>query len=195
MEVHEDLSLDVIKQHFVECPRESDKEEVLKNRILPACDKLGQTIVFVKQRKAAKRLHMALHEAGWKCTSISGDMQFEERDRVIDEFRKGLTKILIATDVLSRGFDQSTVTLVVNYDMPVTRDGHPAFETYLHRIGRSGRFGLKGAAFNLVWGAGDKRINDMISRHFDHHIKSVPYDSDDTFETVLQEAGLMSRDD
>ena len=46
--------------------------QVLKNRILPACDKLGQTIVFVKQRKDAKRLHMALHDAGWKCTSISG---------------------------------------------------------------------------------------------------------------------------
>ena len=56
------------------------------------------------------------------------------------------------------------MTLVVNYDMPVTKEGHPAFETYLHRIGRSGRFGLKGAAFNLVWGANDRKINEMISR-------------------------------
>ena len=79
----EDLSLDVIKQHFVECPRESDKEEVLKNRILPACDKLGQTIVFVKQRKDAKRLHMALHEAGWKCTSISGGKPDGRRRTVV----------------------------------------------------------------------------------------------------------------
>jgi hypothetical protein len=58
-------------------------------------------------------------------------MRHEDRDRVIDEFRKGITKILIATDVLSRGFDQSTVTLVVNYDMPTTKDGQPAFETYV----------------------------------------------------------------
>ena len=105
----EDLSLDVIKQYRVLCPTEQSKEDVLKDRILPACDKLGQTIVFCRTRKGASSLHHGLLGAGWKCTSISGDMRHEDRDRVIDEFRKGVTKILIATDVLSRGFDQSTV--------------------------------------------------------------------------------------
>ena len=56
---------------------------------------------------------------GFKCTAIEGQMQNEDRDRVIKEFRDGQTKILIATDVLSRGLDVSTVTLVINYDMPV----------------------------------------------------------------------------
>ena len=80
-------------------------------------------------------------------------MQHAERDRVVREFRDGTTKILISTDVLSRGFDVSQVTLVVNYDVPVERDQRtPNYETYLHRIGRSGRFGRKGAAFNLVAG-------------------------------------------
>jgi hypothetical protein len=80
-------------------------------------------------------------------------MQHAERDRVVREFRDGATKILISTDVLSRGFDVSQVTLVVNYDVPVERDQRtPNYETYLHRIGRSGRFGRKGAAFNLVAG-------------------------------------------
>jgi ATP-dependent RNA helicase DDX19/DBP5 len=139
---------------------------------------------------------------------LQGDMPFEDRDRVVGEFRRGETKILISTDVLSRGFDVSQVsmllllllllllcllfdwfllhaciassgfslasavcwfhhlitcavillllqvTLVVNYDMPVERDQRtPNYETYLHRIGRSGRFGRKGAAFNLITGA------------------------------------------
>jgi superfamily II DNA/RNA helicase len=61
------------------------------------------------------------------------------------------TRILISTDVISRGFDVSTVTLVVNYDLPVKHDTRePDYETYLHRIGRSGRFGNKGVAFNFV---------------------------------------------
>ncbi len=80
-------------------------------------------------------------------------MAFADRDRVVGEFRRGETKILISTDVLSRGFDVSQVTLVVNYDLPLERDGRtPNYETYLHRIGRSGRFGRRGAAFNLITG-------------------------------------------
>jgi ATP-dependent RNA helicase DDX19/DBP5 len=134
-------------------------------------------------------------------------MEKEARDRVVEEFRSGTTKILIATDVLARGFDVTQVppaggslhplhngvtsapclhssmhvfstahhltrccflcqvTLVVNYDVPVERDSRkPAFETYLHRIGRSGRFGRRGAAFNLVNGA---QVGISMLRHAD----------------------------
>ena len=77
-------------------------------------------------------------------------MQPQERDQVIDQFRKGASRILIATNVLSRGFDVSSVTLVVNYNMPYTPNKAPDYESYLHRIGRTGRFGRKGAAFNFL---------------------------------------------
>ena len=92
---------------------------------------------------------------GHKCTSIDGGLEKEARDRVVREFREGTTKVLISTDVLSRGFDVTQVTLVINFDVPTERSDIrvPAYETYLHRIGRSGRFGRKGAAFNLVTGA------------------------------------------
>lgn len=94
-----------------------------------------------------------LESDGHKCTSIEGGMDMVARDRVVKEFREGTTKILIATDVLSRGFDVTQVTLVINYDVPTEKDQRtPAYETYLHRIGRSGRFGRKGAAFNLTCG-------------------------------------------
>ena len=124
-------------------------------------------------------------------------MQNVDRDRVIKEFRDGQTKILIATDVLSRGLDVSTVTLVINYDMPVEYQNPsvPNFETYLHRIGRSGRFGKKGAAFNLLLGENERLVLDQIERHFEHMVPEVTLNDDDTFESILTAAGLMSPDE
>ena len=106
--------------------------------------------------RALPRLGDGLRDAVVAAAAVpafQGDMEAADRDAVVNEFRDGVTKIHIATDVLSRGFDVSQVTLVVNYDVPVERDARtPAYDTYLHRIGRSGRFGRKGAAFNLVCG-------------------------------------------
>jgi ATP-dependent RNA helicase DDX19/DBP5 len=128
---------------------------------------------------------------GHRCTSIQGGMDKDARDRVVREFRDGTTKILISTDVLSRGFDVSQVTLVINFDVPVERDVRvPAFETYLHRIGRSGRFGRKGAAFNLVSGPAEQRCVDEIAAYFKHDIPEVPFDDEDAFVGVLKKAGL-----
>ena len=188
----ENLSLDVIKQFRVECANVAAKEEVLSEMILKSAEKLGQTIVFVHTRARASELHTKLERKGWPCTSISGGPQHDHatRDRVIKEFRAGTTKILIATDVLSRGFDHASVTLVVNFDPPVTQDGKPAHETYLHRIGRSGRFGRKGAAFNLVCTPAERAVVDAIAAHFKHDIPAVPSNDLDRFEEVLQQAGL-----
>jgi len=186
----EKLSLDVIKQYRVNCPSIEAKEIVLKDMIFPAAEKLGQSIVFVRSRVEAHRLHRTLEREGFKCTSIAGDLPPEQRDLVISEFRSGTTKILIATDVLSRGFDHATVTLVINYDPPMSQSGHPAFETYMHRIGRSGRFGRKGAAFNFVATQEERRTVDAIAAHFQRDIPEVPYNQEEAFERVLKEAGL-----
>jgi ATP-dependent RNA helicase DDX19/DBP5 len=191
------LSLDVIKQHRVVVGSVEAKDVLLKEKIFPLCDKIGQTIIFVRTREGARRLHASMNAAGYKCTVIEGQMEHSDRDRVVQEFRNGLTKILIATDVLSRGLDVSTVTLVINYDMPV--DFHnprsPNYETYLHRIGRSGRFGNKGAAFNLILGDSERAIMDQIELHFNHKVPEVQFNDDLTFEKVLEEAGLMSKEE
>lgn len=187
----ESLSLDVIKQYRVVCPTASSKVKVLSDMIFPQCEKLGQTIIFVRTRETARALHAAMEKEGHKCTSIEGGMEKEARDRVVREFRDGTTKILISTDVLSRGFDVTQVTLVINFDVPTERDVRvPAFETYLHRIGRSGRFGRKGAAFNLVTGEAEKRTIDEIAAYFKHDIPEVPFDDEDKFVQVLKDAGL-----
>jgi ATP-dependent RNA helicase DDX19/DBP5 len=190
----EELSLEVIAQYSVRVPSPRDKASVLKNMIFPNCEKLGQTIIFVRTRNEARALHAAMEQEGYRCTSITGDMQMHDRDRVVREFRDGATKILISTDVLSRGFDVSQVTLVVNYDAPVERDQRtPNYETYLHRIGRSGRFGRRGAAFNLVAGEEDARVVDSIARYFARDIPEVAWDDEEAFIEVLRKAGLTDQ--
>ncbi|EFJ52048.1 hypothetical protein VOLCADRAFT_103235 [Volvox carteri f. nagariensis] len=182
----EQLSLDVIAQYNVRCPDRNAKTRVLKEMIFPNCERLGQTMIFVRTRESAKGLHYDMEREGYKCTSITGDMQPGDRDRVVQEFRDGTTKILISTDVLSRGFDVSQVTLVINYDVPVERDGRtPAYETYLHRIGRSGRFGRKGAAFNLMCTPQDADVMTRISTYFKKPIKELKWDDEDEFVDVL----------
>ncbi|CAD7699818.1 unnamed protein product [Ostreobium quekettii] len=187
----EELSLEVIKQYRVNVPQKEDKVWVLLQQILPNCEKLGQTIIFVRTREMARVLHGMLTKDGFKCTAISGEMPFDKRDQVVNEFRSGVTTILISTDVLSRGFNVDEVTLVVNYDIPTDRNREPAYETYLHRIGRSGRFGRKGVAFNLCvsnWNDGD--ILDRISEYFQRQIPEVQYDDEEVFLKILKDAGL-----
>lgn len=185
----EELSLDVIAQFNVKCPNRDAKVRVLKEMIFPNCEKLGQTIIFVRSRDMAKELHNQMEKEGYKCTSIQGGMDHGDRDRVVQEFRDGITKILISTDVLARGFDVSQVTLVVNFDVPVERDGRtPQYETYMHRIGRSGRFGRKGAAFNLVCGFEDEKIVQMISSYFSKPIQELQWDDEDKFVEVLEKS-------
>jgi len=191
----EELSLDRIKQYKVHCPDKDTKLIVLREIIFPMAENMGQTIIFTRTKATCRAVHQQLNAAGWKCSSVEGDMMHEDRDRVIKEFRDGTTKILIATSVLSRGFDHDTVTLVINYDMPVERDGKtPAYEDYLHRIGRSGRFGRKGAAFNLVHGDAEKKVMDSIASYFDHGIEEVAFDNEDAFELALVKAGLANKE-
>ena len=90
-----------------------------------------------------------LREKGYKPSLImGGQMENAERDRQIERFRKGEDTMVITTDLLSRGFDMPTIQLVVNFDVP-QRKGQPEYETYMHRIGRAGRFGMPGIALTL----------------------------------------------
>eukprot|EP00494_Astrolonche_serrata_P002371 UN02377 len=92
------------------------------------------------------------------------------------------------------GLTQAQVNLVINYDMPIkynTRD-EPDYEVYLHRIGRAGRFGRKGAVFNLLCGQTDEVVMTKIEDYFQHKVPEVPnWKSEDNFETALKDAGLL----
>ena len=105
----EELSLDSLKQYKVYCPDERSKIMVIKDKILEMGQKVGQTIIFVKTRNSASMLHKSLVEYGYEVTTIQGALKQEDRDKIVKEFKEGLTQVLISTDLLARGFDQAQV--------------------------------------------------------------------------------------
>ncbi|KAA8516622.1 hypothetical protein F0562_016872 [Nyssa sinensis] len=190
----EELSLESVKQYKVNCPDELSKIMVIKDKIFELGQKLGQTIIFVRTRNSAGMLHKSLVDYGYEVTTIQGALKQEDRDKIVKEFKDGLTQVLISTDLLARGFDQSQVNLVVNYDLPVKFDSpsEPDYEVYLHRIGRAGRFGRKGAVFNLLCNDRDKSIMSKIEQHFNIQIAEVgSWKSEEDFEDALKKAGLL----
>ncbi|KAM7263446.1 hypothetical protein ACFE04_001129 [Oxalis oulophora] len=185
----EDLTLESLKQFKVNCPDELSKILVIKNRIMEFGENMGQTIIFVRTKKNAFMLHKALVDFGYEVTTIQGALGQEERDKIVKEFKDGLTQVLISTDVLARGFDQQQVNLVINFDLPIkyTAQTEPDCELYLHRIGRAGRFGRKGAAFNLLCGSRDEMVMSKIEQHFGITVPEVPrWDSDEDFKAALK---------
>ncbi|KAL9455321.1 hypothetical protein AB3S75_010686 [Citrus x aurantiifolia] len=188
----EELSLESVKQYKVYCPDELAKVMVIRDRIFELGEKMGQTIIFVRTKNSASALHKALRDFGYEVTTIMGATIQEERDKIVKEFKDGLTQVLISTDVLARGFDQQQVNLIVNYDPPVKHGKHlePDCEVYLHRIGRAGRFGRKGVVFNLLMDGDDMIIMEKIEQYFDIKVTEVR-NSEEDFKAALEAAGLL----
>jgi ATP-dependent RNA helicase DeaD len=118
----------------------------------------NQTIVFVRTKVRCDQLFRTLRDGGMNVRALHGDMSQGARDGVMLAFKGGRVPILVATDVAARGLDISTVTHVVNYDVPTSPD------TYVHRIGRTGRVGRSGRAITFVE-ARQKRELEAIERH------------------------------
>jgi len=110
-----------------------------------------------------------MHARDFTVSAMHGDMDQKERDVIMREFRSGSSRVLITTDLLARGIDVQQVSLVINYDLPSNR------ENYIHRIGRSGRFGRKGVAINFVTDD-DKRMMADIEQHYHTQIDEMPMD-------------------
>ena len=160
--------LDVIKQLWIDTRGyEGGKLEFLAD--IYSLLTIGQSIVFVRTRREADTVHRTLSEAGYTCSVLHGEVDTWQRDATMEAFRQGESTVLIATNVLARGVDVDNVCLVVNYDVPVDREGNPDFETYLHRIGRTGRFGRKGTAINLIATQRDVEVLAAIEGHFAKH--------------------------
>ncbi|KDO23815.1 hypothetical protein SPRG_11246 [Saprolegnia parasitica CBS 223.65] len=180
----EKLSLDGIKQFWIDCKSQAHKYDVLSD--LFGLLNVGKSVIFVQSRETAKKLTASMREKGHSCGILHGaDMALEVRDKVLDEFRLGTTKVLITTNVLARGIDVLGVSLVVNFDIPVNRDNQPDPETYLHRIGRTGRFGRKGAAINFVHDNKSKRDLAEIENYYEKEIVMAPADDLEALEKLL----------
>ena len=125
---------------------------------------------------------------GHAVTVLHGKFDAEQRDKVIDDFREGRSKVLITTNVIARGIDILQVTLVINFDMPVDQFGKPQFETYLHRIGRTGRFGRTGVSINFVHDEKSYKEMKAIEEYFGKEITRVPTENYMDIEKYLKKA-------
>ena len=137
----DELTLDGITQYYIEI-HEQYKMDALMD--IYKYISIGQAIVYCNKKNKADEIKYILDGKNFAVSTLHGDMLQKEREEIMAEFRSGKTRILITTDILSRGIDVQQVSLVINYDMPK----YP--QTYIHRIGRSGRFGRKGTAINFV---------------------------------------------
>jgi len=126
-----------------------EKLDVLMD-LLPRCD--GLTLVFVATRRDAENIEHFLRSESVNAESIHGNRNQQERERALKSFRDGVSPILIATDVAARGLDVPNVKWVINYDLPNTID------SYVHRIGRTGRCGNTGTAISLVGNKENKNV-------------------------------------
>jgi len=115
---------------------------------------------------------------------LHGKLEAAQRDGVIDSFRAGKSKVLITTNVIARGIDIANVNMVVNYDLPTDQYGRPDPETYLHRIGRTGRFGRTGVSVNFVHDNKSMAVMNAIEEHFDRKMVQLPEDLDEAEEII-----------
>jgi len=161
----DELTLEGIRQFYVSVEKEEWKFDTL-------CDlydtlTVTQAVIFCNTRQKVDWLASKMKESNFTVSAIHGDMNQDDRDRVMEEFRSGSSRVLIATDLWGRGIDVQQVSLVICYDLPMSRD------LYIHRIGRSGRFGRKGVAINFVRNEDVRTLRD-IERFYSTQIDEMP---------------------
>jgi ATP-dependent RNA helicase DDX19/DBP5 len=175
IEHDEELVLEVIKQLWVDT-RQYPGGKIMFLADIYALMTIGQSIVFVETRSEADDVHATLSGAGYSVSLLHSNLEADERDSTMQDFRNGASSVLITTNVLARGANVDNVCLVINYNLPTDRHGHGDYETYLHRIGRTGRFGRKGTAINLVDTEHSHRVLEEIQTHFNATMTHVEAD-------------------
>lgn len=204
------LTLEGIQQLYIDCKNDKGRFTVLSD--IYGYLSVGQSIIFVQVRQThqfffflivltyptslfalqtrntATELTKQMLAAGHTVSLLHGgeDMSSAQRDKVIDDFRDGRTKVLITTNVLARGIDIPQVMLVINYDLPLNQDGKPDTETYLHRIGRSGRFGKKGIAINFVYDQQSMRNLKLMEEFFGRPINQFDANKIENIQPMLE---------
>jgi translation initiation factor 4A len=168
----DELTLEGIKQFYISVEREEWKLDTL-------CDlydtlNITQAVIFCNTRRKVDELTSKMRSREFTVSSTHGDVGQKERDIILTEFRTGSSRVLITTDLLARGIDVQQVSLVINYDLPRN------LENYIHRIGRSGRFGRKGVAINFVT-TEDHRTLRELEQFYNTQIEEMPASVADLF--------------
>jgi translation initiation factor 4A len=163
----DEVTLEGIKQYYVNLEREDWKLPVLLDLYQQIA--VNQALIYVNKRQKAEWLAKQLASQGFTLEYIHGEMEVNERKKRMEDFRSGAVRVLISTDLLARGIDVQQVSLVINFELPIQR------ENYVHRIGRSGRYGKKGVAINIVHGDEVNTLKE-IEKHYSTNIEELPED-------------------
>ncbi|KAL0223470.1 hypothetical protein P9112_002860 [Eukaryota sp. TZLM1-RC] len=168
------LTLHGLLQYYAKV---EDKQK--SEKLMELMDELefNQVVIFVQGPGRANRLAGLLREHNFPTLKLHGGMHQNERTRIYEEFRSFKGRILVATDLVGRGIDIEKVNVVINFDMP------PNSDTYLHRVGRAGRFQSKGLAVSFVTSEDDGRLLDEIQSRFEVKLSEM---------TEIPEASLYS---
>lgn len=168
------VTLDGISQYYIALDEQHKEDTIID---LYQFINIGQGIIYCNKKYKADELKQILDDKDFSTGVLHGDMIQKEREEIMTEFRNGSIRILITTDILSRGIDVQQVSIVINYDMPK----YP--QTYIHRIGRSGRYGRKGCAVNFVTRK-EKNILQFIQKLYSTEIHEFPANVSDVFNNV-----------
>jgi len=177
----EKQTLNNIRQFFIKCYSSEEKYAVIQQ--VYACLTVGQAMIFCRTKATARELNVRMARENHSVRELTGALDIEQRASIIKAFREGVFRVLISTNVTSRGIDVDDVSLVINYDMPVDTHYNADCETYLHRIGRCGRFGRMGYTFNLVGSEKDLQVVQDIENHFQHQMEEITIDDIITLAT------------
>jgi translation initiation factor 4A len=161
----DNLTLEGIKQYFIAVNDDREKYDVLKN--LYSFIELSQCIIYSNSVKRVVELFEAMKQDQFPVCAIHSNMDKVERDIAFTEFKSGKARVLISSNVTARGIDIQQVSVVINFDIP--KDVH----TYIHRIGRSGRWGRKGTAINFITRRDIEKIKEIES-YYNTQINEFP---------------------
>jgi ATP-dependent RNA helicase UAP56/SUB2 len=163
------LTLHGLQQYYVKLTEQQKNRKL--NDLLDALD-FNQVVIFVNGVRRCKELNKLLLECNFPSMCIYGGLSQEDRLDRYNKFKEYKARILVSTDIFGRGVDFERVNIVFNYDMPEKAD------TYLHRVGRSGRFGTKGLAITFVSSAEDSKILEQVQSRFEVEITELPDEID-----------------
>mgnify|MGYP001421284919 CR=1 FL=1 len=163
-----EIVVDLISQFYLDVELEEYKFDVLLD--LYNLISTSQVIIFCNTIRKVNWLTENLKNNNFSITSIHGKMTQEDRNEIVKDFRDGKTRLLLTTDLLARGIDIPQVNLVINYDLPQNK------ETYIHRIGRCGRFGKKGISISMVKmeDSSDVKCLNRMKNFYDIDINEMP---------------------
>jgi len=161
----EALTLEGISQYYINVKVNNWKYDVLTD--IYNTINIAQCIIYINSKNRLIDIYRSLLQDKFPVGMIHGSLSTQERTSIMKEFREGTIRILLSTDLLSRGIDVQQLSLVINYDLPIQK------ETYIHRIGRSGRYGRKGTAINFITDNDMMKLQELES-FYSTEIKEMP---------------------